>query len=202
MKKTQPITNKPQMKESVKGQLDKPAVSKMPFVPVSVDFDLGFSSCERVQSRQTKPVGDETAVDKKVRRALEKEQCALDLYQERWGAFSTVMMYLIEYIQQVSTTIQKSVSTNLAEAYRVLKNRVVAAQGDSKKKHKGEFTLHFKGSGDAETFSAAFPIADADYVDSYCDYIRAALAAPRILAETSVQQIVNAWEHFLGDCWG
>jgi len=204
MKKTHSIKDKSQMNESVKSQRDKiePVMSKIPFVPVSVDFDFGFSPCEHAQSKRIKTVGEETVMDKKEQRALEKEHCALDLYQERWGTFSTVMIYLIEYVQQVSTTTRKSVSTNLAESYRVLKNMIVAAQGKSRKNHKGEFTLHFSGNVDAETFSATFPIVDDDDIDIYNDYIRAAVAAPRILAETSVQQIVNAWEHFLGRLFG
>ena len=204
MKKTQSIKDKSPMNNSIKSQRDigEPAMSKIPFVPVSVDFDFGFSPCEHAQSKRIKPVGEETVMDKKERHALEKEQCALDLYQERWGAFSTVMIYLIEYVQQVSTTTRKSVSTNIAESYRVLKNMIVAAQGNSKKKHKGEFTLHFKGNVDSETFSATFPIVDDDDIDIYNDYIRAAIAAPRILAETTVQQAVNAWEQLLGRLLG
>ena len=204
MKKTQSIKDKSQMNESVKSQRDKvkPVMPKMPFVPVSVDFDFGFSPCEHAQSKRIKPVGEETVMDKKEQCALEKEHCALDLYQERWGTFSTVMMYLIEYVQQVSITTRKSVSTNLAESYRVLRNMIIAAQGKSRKNHKGEFTLHFNGNVDAETFSATFPIIDDDDIDIYNDYIRAAIAAPRILAETTVQQAVNAWEQLLGRLLG
>ena len=55
---------------------------------------------------------------------------------------------------------------------------------------------------DAETFSATFPIIDDDDIDIYNDYIRAAIAAPRILAETTVQQAVNAWEQLLGRLLG
>ena len=204
MKKTQPITDKSQIKESVKGQRDKvePVASKIPFVPVSVDFDLGFSSCERAQSRRTKPVGEETAVDKKVRRALEKEQCALALYRKRWGTFSTVMIYLLEYVQQVYETTRKSVLNNLSESYWVLRNMIIAANNDSKKKHIREFTLTFNGKRDKEEFRATFPIVDEDNIGVYNDYIRAAIAAPRILAETSVQQTVNAWEQLLGRLLG
>ena len=204
MKKTQPVTDKSQIKERVKGQRGKveSAVSKMPFVPVSVDFDLGFSSCERAQSKRTKLVGEETVMDKKVRRALEKEQCALTLYRKRWGAFSTVMIYLLEYVQQVYETTRKSVLNNLSESYWVLRNMIIAAHNDSKKKHLREFTVTIDGKRDNEKFSATFPIVDEDNICVYNDYIRAAIAAPRILAETSVQQTVNAWEQLLGRLLG
>ena len=196
MKKQHTGIDKSEMDKTVKNQQEKSETfaSKIPFIPLSVDFDLNRAS-KKTQSKCNEVVGGETALE-------EKEQHALYLYHKRWGTFDTVMFFLLEYVLQVEATTQKSVSVNFSEAYRVLRTMIIAVQNNPKKKHADEFTLHFKGRSETDTFSATFPIADEDYVDSYRDYIMAAVAAPRILAETSIQQIVNAWEQLLGRLLG
>jgi hypothetical protein len=181
--------------ESLRQGKEKSMEFKIPFVPQEVDFDLDIWQHKQLCQEQNAHLS-------KAAFAAAKEQNALNLYHGRWNSFQTVMMFLLEYIQHVGRTTRKSIATNFAGSYRTLQSMIEDSQERKKKRYRDAFTLKFRGKNEEEVFSASFPLVDRDKIDTYMDYMRAAIAAPRILAETSIQQIVNAWEYFMGKLLG
>ncbi len=118
-------------------------------------------------------------------------------YKDCMTAFSSLMCYLLEYMKQVGNDSTKSVQTNYAQMFHVLIDMLFEAR-QSKKKADTEVVLHFADKNNPEQLDVVFPVVDDDKLRSILQYHDAAVAAPKILAETMIQQIVNAWEHHLG----
>lgn len=112
-------------------------------------------------------------------------------------SFSTSMCYLVEYIHQAGSKARESLNANFAEIYRTLIDMIFEAKG-CKKKTSEEIVLHFSKRGSTETIDVVVPLVDHDDWRTILQYANAANAAPRILAESMIQQIVNTWEHLLG----
>ena len=118
-------------------------------------------------------------------------------YLSHIESFSTTMSYLVEYIHQAGKKAHESWKTNFAEIYRTLIDVIIEAQ-NSKKQAEDEIVLHFSNNQSEETTDIVVPLVDRDHWRSILQYLKAANAAPRILAESMIQQIVNAWEHLIG----
>ena len=118
-------------------------------------------------------------------------------YHNHLETYSASMSYLIEYIYQAGRNATESCQTNYAEMYRMLCNMIYSA-AKSSKKATDEVTLHFFKKQSREKVDIVFPVVDGDELSSIRRYHNAAEAAPRILAASMIQQIVNSWEHLLG----
>ena len=112
--------------------------------------------------------------------------------------FSTVLESLLDYARQGLEVSHNSVDNNLSGYYRGLSAIV---KGTTKRRADFEMVLGFKGKDEkSEERQYVIPIQDVDMAFKVQDYLSAAIAAPRILCSSILQQLVNTWEGFVGNC--
>ena len=112
--------------------------------------------------------------------------------------FATVMESLLQYARQGLEVSQNSIANNLQGYYQGL---ITVLKGATKKHAQYEMVLGFKGQGEnTKGRQYVVPIQDLDQAFKVGDYLSAAVAAPRILCNSLLQQFVNTWEGFVGKC--
>ena len=112
--------------------------------------------------------------------------------------FMTVMESLLQYARQGLEVSQNSITNNLQGYYQGL---TTVLKGSTKRHAKYEMVLGFKGRGEkTKERQYIVPIQDLDQALKVGDYLSIAVAAPRILCSSLLQQFVNTWEGFIGKC--
>lgn len=112
--------------------------------------------------------------------------------------FMTVMESLLQYARQGLEVSQNSIANNLQGYYQGL---ITVLNGATKKHAQYEMVLSFKGHGETtKERQYVVPIQDLDQAFKVGDYLSTAVAAPRILCSSLLQQFVNTWEGFVGKC--
>ena len=165
-----------------------------------VDIVFGFKVQHAVRTprkKSAKSAAKKDVADSRpdIKRILSEE------YATHIETFSTTMCYLGDYINEADKKAYESLQTNYAGMYRSFVNMILAT------KHKkaivaDEVAFHFSKERTTEAFDVVVPVVDNDDLRSALQYFHAATAARRILAESMIQQIVNAWEHLLGSLIG
>ena len=122
-------------------------------------------------------------------------------YDRLVESFSSTMSFLVEYIHQASERARTSFQTNCAEIYRILIDMIFDAN-QSKRKASKEVILTFSNDKSAKPTVVVVPVVDNEHLNFLQNYSIAAVAAPRILAASMIQEIVNAWEYLLGSLIG
>lgn len=175
------------------GKVDPQEAPIKPFDDIDFDFDIRpVELCAKQKSRASNKKDVATARDDSLT-SYEYKSCVAE--------FSTSMCYLLEYMHQVGRNSSKSFDTNYAGIYRIFSDMISEARR-SKKKTALEVILRFSANnGEAKT-EVVIPVVDEDKLRSIIQYTNAAIAAPRILAETMIQEIVNTWEHLLASLIG
>lgn len=163
-----------------------------PEIPIdSMDFSFEFRPVERIARRKSKA---ETTEKESSQETIPNIAYA---YRDCMASFSSLMCYLLEYMHQVGSNSAKSIHTNYAQIYRVFINMIFDAKRN-RKKTDIEVSLHFFSKINPAHFEIVIPLVDEDNLRSILQYRDAAVAAPKILSETMIQQIVNTWETLLG----
>lgn len=161
----------------------------------TIHFDFELHPVKHRSRKKNQKEIDEDKSPKAVMPAIAYE------YRDSIAAFSSLMCYLLEYMKQIGNDSAKSIQTNLAEMYHVFINMIFEAKSN-KKKNDAEAVLHFSTTNNPSPVDVILPIVDEDQLRSILQYREAAIAAPKILAESMIQQIVNAWENLLGSLLG
>lgn len=117
-------------------------------------------------------------------------------YRDCITLFSSFMCYLLEYMRQIRDYSAKSIQTNYAQMYSLFIDMIFEAK-QNRKKTDTEVVLNFSASNNPTSVNVTIPVVDEDKLRSVLQYREAAVAAPKILAETMIQQIVNTWETLL-----
>lgn len=161
------------------------------------DIVFGFGVRHAVRTPRKKSAGKKDVADPQ----SDIKQIISEEYATHIETFSTTMCYLVEYIRETGKKAYESLKTNYSEMYREFIEMVFEAN-HSKKKATDEVVLRFSKERSAEPFDVVVPVVDRDNLRAALQYCHAAKAARRILAESMIQQIVNAWEHLLGSLIG
>lgn len=112
--------------------------------------------------------------------------------------FMMVMESLLQYARQGLEVSHNSMTNNLQGYYQGL---ITVLKGTTKKHAQYEMVLDFKGQGEkTKGRQYVVPIQDLDQAFKVGDYLSTAIAAPRILCNSLLQQFVNTWEGFVGKC--
>ena len=112
--------------------------------------------------------------------------------------FTTVMESLLEYARQVLEVAHNSIANNLHGYHQGLLSVIKEAPG--KKRTDYEMVVGFKSTEEQQgTCDFVVPILDLDKALKINEYLSTAIAAPRILCSTILQQIVNTWECLLSN---
>ena len=101
-------------------------------------------------------------------------------------------------MKQVSVASLKSLDSNLAGAYGVMENLIKDAARKKFKKSDLNVVIEFMDKKSEKKQSVEVPLYDWEKFQKVSEFMNVAVAAPKILSETSLQQIVNQWEYLLG----
>lgn len=110
--------------------------------------------------------------------------------------FVTVMESLLQYAQQGLEVSCNSIDNNLHGYYSEL---MAILRAPHKKRAKFEMVIGFMGEKSTER-QYVVPIQDLGHAFKVNDYLSTAIAAPTILCSSLLQQLVNTWEGFIGNC--
>ena len=112
--------------------------------------------------------------------------------------FATVMGSLLDYARQGLEVSNNSLDNNLHRYYQGL---IDIAKSAPKRRANFEMVLEFVGEkGSADEKEYVVPVYDLNQAFKVQDCLLTAVAAPRILCSSILQQFVNTWEGFVGSC--
>lgn len=168
--------------------MESPAV-KIPFLPAKINVTIEYAQSLIEKTSQE--------------RANVTESRSIDKFWSIAQSFVTSLQILWEYTHEIGSVAERTSLANLAHLPSLLKE----IEERNSKKQKNEkpvatVSFSFNDAKENKLQEKSFPIFELIHVNKLQDCLTRHNRALRLLNETVLQQMVNAWERVLGELVG
>jgi hypothetical protein len=162
--------------------------TRVPFLPDKISCKIEFAASS--VSRQKQEEKDETS----------PTAGSIDQFQSVAQTFVTYMQVLWQYTHEVGTVAERTSLTNLARLPSLLKD-IEKRRNDAAPDEVPVATIVFavEDRKKEQQHKKSFPVFELEHANKLGQCLTQHEKALRLLNETVLQQMVNAWERALGD---